>query len=163
MPFFEIDFIALLTTIFWVWMMLDCILQKRVKLFWLLLIFFTHMVGAVIYYFVACGHKNPVDALSYYVSYLKNAFKQKNPARPFQPIQPTFTPPVYQPARPAPTPQAYPSYEQGYSTQHYEPAPVPVAQQEESPFYHPQPQYEEQLTITYPEMPPQQMPPQQQK
>jgi hypothetical protein len=153
MPFFfEIDFFALLTTIFWIWMLLDCIMNKRIKLFWLLFIFFTHMVGAVIYFLVACEHRNPVDALSYYISYIRNAFKrnafkQKNPPTP-QPFQ--TAPMPFQATSP---PQAYSDYQQGYRAQHYEPAPVPVAQQEEPSVYHPQPQYEEQLTISYPEMP----------
>ena len=45
--------IALLTTIFWVMMLVDC--AKRDfddKLIWILIIIFTHFLGATLYYFI---------------------------------------------------------------------------------------------------------------
>ena len=48
--------IGLLTTIFWIFMIID-VVQRRFpaendKLMWLLLIIFTHTIGAVVYYFM---------------------------------------------------------------------------------------------------------------
>lgn len=49
-------FIALVSTIIWVWMLIDCLTNKELdsneKLVWTLVIVFTHMIGAIIYFFV---------------------------------------------------------------------------------------------------------------
>jgi hypothetical protein len=49
-------FIALLATIFWVWMLVDCATkepsQGNDKIVWILVIVFTHWIGALIYYLV---------------------------------------------------------------------------------------------------------------
>jgi len=41
---------------FWIWMLVDCLTNNSLrgtdKLVWLLVIFFLHFVGALIYYFV---------------------------------------------------------------------------------------------------------------
>jgi nitrate reductase gamma subunit len=43
-------------TAFWIWMIVDCVTQeppeRSDKLAWLLIILLTHVVGALIYYFV---------------------------------------------------------------------------------------------------------------
>lgn len=48
--------IALLGTAFWIWMIVDCATnepaQSNDKIVWILVIVFTHFVGAAIYYFV---------------------------------------------------------------------------------------------------------------
>jgi Phospholipase_D-nuclease N-terminal len=138
MPFLEIDFFTLITSIFWIWMLIDCLLNKRVKVFWLLVIFFTHWIGALIYYFTACSHRNPLEALSYYMRYISRLIQQK----------PASTAP------PPPTPKSYSysDYQQGYQAQQAQPS---VVQPEEAAAYYPQPEYE-QPTATYPEMPLQQ-------
>ncbi|EFH88643.1 PLD nuclease N-terminal domain-containing protein [Ktedonobacter racemifer] len=45
--------IPLLLSIFWLWALIDCILNKRLqgsqKLLWFLLILFTHVIGALLY------------------------------------------------------------------------------------------------------------------
>jgi uncharacterized membrane protein len=49
--------VAMLTvgSAFWIWMLLDCALNKglkdRAKIIWMLCILFTHWVGALIYFF----------------------------------------------------------------------------------------------------------------
>jgi len=47
--------LAILTTIFWIWMLIDCLTNNYVnpdnKLLWVILIFFTHIVGALVYFF----------------------------------------------------------------------------------------------------------------
>lgn len=46
--------IGLALTLFWVWMLVDCLAdQKEDKLVWFLVIFFLNLVGAVLYYFLA--------------------------------------------------------------------------------------------------------------
>ncbi len=48
--------VAVLATIFWVWMLIDCATKEpsegNDKVVWLLVILLTHIVGALIYYFV---------------------------------------------------------------------------------------------------------------
>jgi hypothetical protein len=48
--------IAILTSLFWLWMIIDCAASHRTnateKVVWLLVIFFLHFIGAVIYFFV---------------------------------------------------------------------------------------------------------------
>ena len=154
MPFVEIDTITLLTTIFWVWMMLDCLFNKRIKLVWFLFILFTHIVGAIIYFFVACSRRNPVDALAYYIQRLTGITTFNKPKST------AYKPPRYAPPPPRPSAQRDASryYEQGYSSQTYQPSAPPPASLYEPPQeeYMPQAEYEQPST-TYPEMPPQQM------
>jgi hypothetical protein len=46
--------IALALTLFWVWMLIDCLAeQKEDKLVWFLVIFFLNLLGAVLYYLLA--------------------------------------------------------------------------------------------------------------
>ena len=47
--------IGLLGTIFWIWMLIDCLTSSMTtneKLLWGLVIFFLHLLGAIIYFFV---------------------------------------------------------------------------------------------------------------
>ena len=48
-------FIALLGSIFWIWMLIDCALKESSegndKIIWVAIILFTHLIGALIYFF----------------------------------------------------------------------------------------------------------------
>lgn len=48
--------IGLVTFIFWIWMLVDAIQRKfknpNDKIIWILVIVFTHFIGALIYYFI---------------------------------------------------------------------------------------------------------------
>jgi Phospholipase_D-nuclease N-terminal len=48
--------LALVTTVFWIWMIVDCATSRSLtgtdKVVWLLVIIFLHFVGALIYYLV---------------------------------------------------------------------------------------------------------------
>lgn len=48
--------IVLVSTVIWVWMLIDCLTNKELdsneKLVWALVIVFTHMIGAIIYFFM---------------------------------------------------------------------------------------------------------------
>ncbi|MBV9689397.1 MAG: PLDc_N domain-containing protein [Ktedonobacteraceae bacterium] len=48
--------IAILGTIFWIWMLIDCATKEPAegsnKIVWILIILFTHFIGALIYYIV---------------------------------------------------------------------------------------------------------------
>ena len=50
--------IAIAGTIFWIYMLIDCIQNEpstgNDKIVWILLLVFTHFIGAMIYYFVRC-------------------------------------------------------------------------------------------------------------
>ena len=48
--------LALIASIFWIWMLIDCLtsnLATPEKILWFCVIFFLHLIGALIYYFVA--------------------------------------------------------------------------------------------------------------
>lgn len=51
--------IAAVTSLFWLWMLFDCVTNARIdgasKIIWFLVIFFLHFIGAVVYYFVGRG------------------------------------------------------------------------------------------------------------
>jgi hypothetical protein len=47
--------LALLATIFWIWMLVDCALYDRGttdKIVWIIIILLTHVLGALIYFLV---------------------------------------------------------------------------------------------------------------
>src|SRR5260370_42576063 len=120
-PFFGLDTFTILTTLFWIWMLVDCVFSKKkgggIKVVWFIFILLTHIVGAVIYFFAECTHQNPADAFAYYYQYIKGAFQPETQARPGQPGQADQPQPV-----PA-SPQSYPDYQQGYQGQNQPPAP----------------------------------------
>jgi hypothetical protein len=48
--------IGILTSIFWIWMLIDCLTSNKPaaeKIIWLLVIIFLHVLGAVIYFIMA--------------------------------------------------------------------------------------------------------------
>ena len=50
--------VALLLSVFWIWMLIDCItssLPSTEKLIWFLVILFLHVLGALLYYFIGRG------------------------------------------------------------------------------------------------------------
>ena len=47
--------LALLASLFWLWMLIDALMNEPTtneKILWFLVIFFLHLLGALIYYFV---------------------------------------------------------------------------------------------------------------
>ncbi len=61
----ELPFIllpVLLTTAFWFWMLIDCrynpSLRGSQKVLWFLLILFTHLIGAIVYFIIGRSQKN---------------------------------------------------------------------------------------------------------
>ena len=48
--------LGVLAMVFWIWMLIDCATKERSegndKLIWILVILFTHLLGALIYFFV---------------------------------------------------------------------------------------------------------------
>jgi glycerol-3-phosphate acyltransferase PlsY len=55
--------IALLTSIFWVWMLIDCLVSNKPateKLLWVLVIFFLHILGAILYFLIGRGTRSTV-------------------------------------------------------------------------------------------------------
>lgn len=54
--FCGIGVLALLTTVFWIWMIADCATNEpqntNDKIVWLLVIIFVHFVGALLYYII---------------------------------------------------------------------------------------------------------------
>jgi len=52
--------IGILTSIFWIWMLIDCLTSNKPaaeKIIWLLVIIFLHVLGALIYFIVGRGGK----------------------------------------------------------------------------------------------------------
>lgn len=162
-PFFGIDTFSLLATAFWVWMLIDCLFNQRMrngnKIFWVILILFTQFFGALCYYIIKCSHRNPIDAFPYYLRTLKQAFQSSGPTMPSSSYQPRSHPQPPQPRQPQP-PAVYtpPSYTQGYRAQ--SPARPAAAEQssEFQPYQPPSAEAEyEQIMASYPEM---ELPPQ---
>jgi hypothetical protein len=153
-PFFGLDTVTILTTIFWLWMLIDCVFSKKkgggggIKVGWLIFILLTHIVGAVIYFFAECSHQNPVDAFAYYYQYIKRAFQSEAQAGSGRSGQ------SYQPQPAAASPQSYSDYQQGYQVQSQQPVPVSTSIDQDVAVdpYQPQPQYEQPM-VSYPEMP----------
>jgi hypothetical protein len=56
---------VILTSVFWIWMLIDCLQNPRLpsteKLIWVLVIFFMHFVGALIYFFI--GRQQRISGL----------------------------------------------------------------------------------------------------
>ena len=53
--FFLVLGIGIFGTVFWIWALVDCATKERSdndKLVWVIIIVFTHLIGALIYYFV---------------------------------------------------------------------------------------------------------------
>ncbi len=58
--FLVVILIVIVASIFWLWMLIDCLTSNRPsgeKVLWFLVIFFLHLVGALIYFFVARGSR----------------------------------------------------------------------------------------------------------
>lgn len=55
LTFFILGVLGLGGTILWVWMLIDCVTKEpsegNDKIIWILVILFTHLLGALIYYF----------------------------------------------------------------------------------------------------------------
>ena len=152
MPAHFMDIFPIVTTVFWVWMLIDCLTSKRLhtggKIGWGLFIFFTQIVGAVIYFFVECKNRNPFDAASYYYRSIKKHVQSSSSTPPYMPH---YTPPAQQPL------SDYRNYQEGYSAASYQPArqsqPVITPDQLAQPkSAAEQAQYDEPM-IQYPEMP----------
>lgn len=72
MPYHTGEFVTILITIFWFWMLVDCIANKRLntteKAFWVLFMLFTHIVGAGVYFLVG-RKKNNAFSFTYHSVY----------------------------------------------------------------------------------------------
>ena len=156
MPAHFMDIFPIVTTVFWVWMLIDCLTSKRLhtgsKIGWGLFIFFTQIVGAVIYFFVECKNRNPFDAASYYYRSIKKHVQSSSyvpPSQSMPPYMPRYTPPTQQPSMR--------KYQEGYSAASYQPARQPQPVITPNQLVQPQStdeqaQYDEPM-IQYPEMP----------
>jgi hypothetical protein len=55
---FVIWLLVILASIFWIWMLIDALVNEPTteqKILWFLVIFFLHIIGALIYFFVRRG------------------------------------------------------------------------------------------------------------
>ncbi len=90
--------LGILGTVFWIWMVIDCATNKRLRddqrVVWLLVIIFTHLIGAIIYYF-AGRTPQAGQAQEAYQMYTQRQ-------RSYQPYQQGYQPQD----PPPPTPQA---------------------------------------------------------
>jgi hypothetical protein len=129
---------SLASTIFMIWMLIDCIRNQKLgnKGGWIIFIIITQFIGAAVYFFT----RGPWPRVRQYL------FQQRS----FSGYQAPQTP-NYQPS---PAPQSmqeeFSAYERGYQAQQSAPAPIFQEMPEPSAL---QPEYEQSL-LTYPEMPP---------
>lgn len=148
-------FFPIITTLFWIWMLVDCIFNKNLrggsKICWLLIIFFTNFVGALIYFFMECRHRNPIEALNYYANAFTKSTRSTAPPTPLYTPPSQARPPVYTPPISTPPASDYSDYTLGYRAQKSAPpAQASVPPREAAPA---QAEYEDTI-ISYPEMPP---------
>jgi Phospholipase_D-nuclease N-terminal len=59
--FVFIPIALLLASVFWIWMLVDCVRNPALpdvqKILWALIIFFLHLIGALLYFFLARGNR----------------------------------------------------------------------------------------------------------
>jgi hypothetical protein len=118
--------IGILGTIFWIWMLVDCIqnrgLQESTKIIWILVIVFTHFIGALIYFFAGRPARNqafyppPMPGQAPYGTHQQPPPQYQQPPQSQQQVWPN------QQAAQQP-PQGYQQqgatqYQQGYQGQH---------------------------------------------
>jgi len=65
LPFFNVILffgIGLLGTAFWIWMLIDCITKEtdrsNERLLWIIVIVFTHLLGAILYFILRKNKRN---------------------------------------------------------------------------------------------------------
>ena len=54
--------VGVAASIFWIWMLIDCLTSAMApteKLIWVLVIFFLHLIGAILYYVIARNGPRP--------------------------------------------------------------------------------------------------------
>jgi hypothetical protein len=104
-------------TIFWIWMLIDCAINKGIsdsqKLIWILIIFFTHLLGALLYFFLG---RSPQQTQNTYQPYMQSQTPPA-PQASYTSYQQGYqggspTPPAYQP--PSTLPPVPQSYEHDY-------------------------------------------------
>lgn len=139
---------GLLFMIFWIWMLVDCIrnpqLRGGAKVIWLLVIFFLHWIGALIYFFAGRTRSQAM------VTNPRSQWYGRPYQQPDQ--QPLYRQPDQTYYQPPQSNEAYRGYQEGYGS-------VPAQQQASEPksWHH----YEEPQT-SYPQLPQQELPPQEQ-
>jgi hypothetical protein len=93
-------------TIFWVWMLVDCVVNKRIsdnqKAIWILVMIFTHLLGALLYLFLGRSSQKAPNSYQPYVQSQTqpaqqtptyNSYQQGYQAVRPSPQQPGFAPP----------------------------------------------------------------------
>lgn len=132
--------LSLASTIFVIWMIVDCIRSPAVgrKVVWIIFILLTQFVGAAVYFFV----QGPWPKVR------RSLFSQRPPS----PYQTPYTPEAHVSSSPQPMPEAFSDYERGYQAQQQ--SQVLVFQMDEAPEVSPLPSDYEQSLVTYPELPP---------
>jgi hypothetical protein len=112
----------IVATLFWVWMLIDCIMNKsisdRQKIAWIIVLIFTHLIGALLY---LCFGRSPQKVQTGYQAYV---------------------PPQ---ARPVPPTPMYTSYQQGYQAARPAPAPYQPGSVPPAPVV----PYEQNLPVDY--------------
>ena len=102
-------------TIFWIWMLIDCAINKGIsdsqKVIWLLVIFFTHLLGALLYFFLGRSARQTQNAYQPYAQ----SQTPLAPQVPYNPYQQGYqeAPPMQPPYRTASAPPPL-SYEHDY-------------------------------------------------
>ena len=104
-------------TIFWIWMLIDCAINKRIsetqKIIWVVVIFFTHLLGALLYFFLGRSARQTQNAYQPYAQ----SQTPLAPQAPYYPYNQGYQaappmPPSYQAPSAPPLPPI--SYEHDY-------------------------------------------------
>ena len=143
--------LGIISTLFWIWMLVHCWRNAKLqgnRTWWLLIIFFTHWIGAVAYFLVYVAPRSWWDRLFHMSAKPRQQPTYYQPSRSQAAPRQTEAPYIYQPSQ---------SYEQGYQahTPQYPSYPfVPSTMPQEEQIYS-STDYEQPQTM-YPELPPQQ-------
>ncbi len=146
---------GLATMIFWIWMLVDCArnpgLRGGAKVGWLLVVFFLHWLGALIYFFVG-RTRNQATFIQPRSQWYGRSYQQ--PDQPPFYHQPSPPQTYYQPT-PPPANDAYHEYQEGYGV-------VPAERHQQASDATNWHRYEEPQS-SYPQLPQQELPPQSQQ
>ncbi len=150
MPYHYIpSLFALLAMVFWIWMIVDCVRNSQIrggaKVLWLLVIIFTHWIGALIYFFVGRMRSRATFGSPRSQWYSRSYQQPNQPPVYYRPSQP---PTYYQPSMS----EGQREYQQGYGA---------VERQQQAGDAANWQHYEEPQS-SYPQIPQQELPPQEQ-
>ena len=131
---------SLASTIFMIWMIVDCVRNQNVrnKAGWIIFIVFTQFIGATVYFFT----RGPWPKVRQQLFQQNSISGNQTPHAPDPQISPASQP----------MQEIFSDYARGYQVQQHDPAPLFQTSLQMPETFSLQPEYEQPL-VTYPEVP----------